>query len=664
MEKIEILAPAGSFDSVVAACVCGASSVYLGGKSLNARRNAGNFDYEELKKTVEYCHIHGVKVYLTLNIVMFDSEREELISAAKEAAEIGVDAIIVQDLGVLSILRNALPDMPLIASTQMAVHNLAGALEAEALGCSVVVLARELSKSEIKYIATNLHTAKVEVFAHGALCMSMSGQCYMSSMLGGRSGNRGLCAQPCRLPFAVGKSDHALSLKDLSLVERINELKDIPIHSLKIEGRMKRPEYVAAVVTQMRAALDGKKPNMDVLRSVFSRSGFTTAYFDGKLDKDMFGYRLKEDVISANDVMPDLTRLSQIEQPRIPLKAKFAAKLNEPISLACDEFKITGENAALAQNAPVTEEKVLESINKTGGTPFYFEDIKFDIEPNLFIPKSAINDLRRRFIDKVSENRKFGYKKKFINPNCLPEYIKEVKKPTLRIRCNAEQFSDELLNLCDYMIMPPKDVSLAGKKGIVEIPRIYFKDYDIKTDCKKAWCGNVGAIKYAKENGMDIYGGWSLNITNSDSLLELKNLGLKDTEISFETENFRIKKLKSYIPFGIIAYGYLPLMTYRSCPIKAAIGCEKCNRNSYLTDRMGTKFKVQCNKKGIIELFNSVPLYLADKLEEFENISFLTLYFTNESKEDCLKIAKEYLGILPINPPKDITRGLYNRTVY
>lgn len=306
MKHPEILAPAGSFDSLIAAVQCGANAVYLGGKGLNARRNAGNFDAEELRRAVEYCHLRGVKVYQTINIVMFEDEIDEAVETIRTAAAAGVDAVLTQDLAVARMVRDCAPTLPIHASTQMSIHNLEGARLCEELGFSRVVLARELTAAEIRHICANT-PLEVEVFVHGALCMSVSGQCYLSSMIGGRSGNRGLCAQPCRLPFQTeGGQPYALSLKDLSLADRIAELTEMGVASLKIEGRMKRPEYVAAAVSSIRTACEGRPVDFETLRSVFSRSGFTKGYFDGRIDREMFGYRQKEDVTSAAGVLGEL----------------------------------------------------------------------------------------------------------------------------------------------------------------------------------------------------------------------------------------------------------------------------------------------------------------------------------------------------------------------
>ena len=310
MKKIELLAPAGNLESLLAAVHSGADAVYFGYGELNARRNAKNFDEDSLREASRICKERGVKMHMTVNTMVYDREYEQVMRTLEIACRYGIDALIVQDLGVAALVRKAAPEMPMHASTQLTVHNLSGALEAKQLGFSRVVLAREMSRSEIAAIASQAQI-ETEVFVHGALCMCVSGQCYMSSVIGERSGNRGLCAQPCRLPFSSGRkgdSGYALSLKDLSLAHRVQELVQLGVDSFKIEGRMKRPEYVAAAVSQFKQALEGQQADMDLMAAVFSRSGFTSGYFDGKLGREMFGTRQKEDVLSAAGVLGELAR--------------------------------------------------------------------------------------------------------------------------------------------------------------------------------------------------------------------------------------------------------------------------------------------------------------------------------------------------------------------
>lgn len=685
----EILAPAGSMESLTAAINCGADAVYLGSKSLNARRNAGNFDYGELCEAVAEAHLHGAKILQTLNIVMFDNELDELLKAAMNIAAIGVDAVIVQDLGVLSLLKRAVPSLKLFSSTQMAVHNLSGALQAEALGCSRIVLARELSSSEIRHIRENVK-AQIEVFVHGALCMSVSGQCYLSSMIGGRSGNRGLCAQPCRLPFNCGEREYALSLKDLSLVERVDELCEIGVNSLKIEGRMKRPEYVAAAVTALRQALDGQAPNLEQLRAVFSRSGFTSGYFDGKRDIFMFGARQKDDVTAASSVLSELALLASRDIGPVPLFGAFTAEEGEPISLAvkdsdgnCAFFE--GDAPQIARSKPTDEERVRQSLMKTGGTAFHFEDLDIELGENLMIPVSQLNELRRRCLEQLVATRKAPRPLDFIpqskdNENHAAAFAKQKIRSRLS---SLSQLSEKLISHSDELLLPLfelqscKSLPCPAEKIIAEIPRMLFTEQEKTAAALKsvkaagitrAWCGNIGALRLAREAGLLPEAGWSLNLTNRYALNTVRELQTDSAELSFELSLPQAKALCGAVrETGILAYGFLPLMYFRSCPVRDKSGCDGCLRDRTLTDRKGISFAVKCPEhlkmRGESELFNYLPLYLADRINELSDFAFLTLWFTREDAKACADIAAQYKGTEKPLLPQDYTRGLYYRSV-
>lgn len=691
MKHPEILAPAGSFDSLIAAVQCGANAVYLGGKGMNARRNAGNFDAEELRRAVEYCHLRGVKVYQTINIVMFEDEIDEAVETIRTAAEAGVDAVLTQDLAVARMVRECAPTLPVHASTQMSIHNLEGARLCEELGFSRVVLARELTAAEIRHICENT-PLEVEVFVHGALCMSVSGQCYLSSMIGGRSGNRGLCAQPCRLPFqAEGGKPYALSLKDLSLADRIAELTEMGVASLKIEGRMKRPEYVAAAVSAIRTACEGRPVDFETLRSVFSRSGFTKGYFDGRIDREMFGYRQKEDVTSAAGVLGELARLYDRENPLVPVSMRLEARAAQPTRLTVSDrdghtFTVEGSVPQTAINKPTTPERAAQNLGKTGGTPFYADEMDCDLDDGLMIPASELNALRREALEQLTAARSDVRSHAFTDraQRAFPR-TRDRKIPTLRARLRLSQLTPDIAARCPDLILPYEDIAEAVASGkakpeqlIVEIPRLLFEGTDAvlevlrqarKLGVTRAWCGNLGAIDMARNAGLSPVGGYSLNITNSAAVQEYAALGLADTELSFELPVTRARSLGGFLPQGILAYGYLPLMALRNCPIKAAIGCGKCRGYESLTDRKGVRFTVDCGRhdghpRQVSELYNSVPLWLADRLGELEGLSFLTLWFTRESAAQCEAVVQSYAEGRPMpGAPSEKTRGLYYRTV-
>lgn len=411
-QKIELLAPAGNLESLLAAVHSGADAVYFGYGELNARRNAKNFDEQSLAEASRICKERGVKMHMTVNTMVYDREYEAVLRTLEIACKYGIDALIVQDLGVAALVRRAAPEMPLHASTQLTVHNVSGAWQAKELGFSRVVLAREMSRSEIAAI-TRTVPIETEVFVHGALCMCVSGQCYMSSVIGERSGNRGLCAQPCRLPFASGRkgdSGYALSLKDLSLARRVRELSELGVDSFKIEGRMKRPEYVAAAVSQFKQALRGEQADLDLMAAVFSRSGFTQGYFDGKLGPEMFGTRQKEDVLAGQKVLKSLSDLASKDVPRVGVDFAFSMKADEPVTLTASDGEghratVQGEPPQAALKAPTNEELVRRSLEKTGGTFYYLNSLTAELDEGLICPASQLNALRRQALDELTAQR-------------------------------------------------------------------------------------------------------------------------------------------------------------------------------------------------------------------------------------------------------------------
>ena len=357
MNRPEILAPAGSMESLTAAVRCGADGVYIGGKRFSARAAADNFSDEELYTAAEYCHLHGVKLYRAMNTVIFDSEAQAFADAVRVSADAGMDGLIIQDIGAAYIARTVCPDMPLHASTQMTIETPLAAVFAADLGFCRTVPARESSLETIRDIcATGIET---EVFVHGAQCMCLSGQCYMSALIGSRSANRGRCAQACRLPFTTGndKDEHALSLKDMSLLYHTDELIGAGAASFKIEGRMKRPEYVAAAVTAFRHAVDGSgdlKKDMQMLASVFSRSGFTDGYLTGEVLPDMFGFRRYEDVKAAESVLPSLRELYKSERKCASIYFTFTAAEGKPLKAGFECDGISGDNGQCARESTKT----------------------------------------------------------------------------------------------------------------------------------------------------------------------------------------------------------------------------------------------------------------------------------------------------------------------
>lgn len=678
----EILAPAGSFESVVAAVRSGANAVYLGGKAFNARRNASNFSDEELAKAVDYCHKRNVKVYLTLNILISDGEFKTAYEAIKCACRIGADALILQDLGLAAAVRRVAPSMPIHASTQMSVQSIDGIRILESLGFCRAVIPRELSEKEIMAISSQTET-ELEAFVHGALCMCVSGQCLMSSLLGSRSGNRGLCAQPCRLPFGVNsKGGSNLSLKDLSLVNELERLKSAGVCSFKIEGRMKRPEYVAAAVTACKNSLNRitDKNIEESLQAVFSRSGFTKGYFEGRLGKEMFGTRRKEDVESASGVLKELSRLYEKENPLIPVDFRLTFKKSVPLTLeasalgktVCAESEVCPE-AAL--NKPLGRDELITRLSKCGGTQFIAQKVEIDFEEGLNVAASALNSLRRDALEKLESVFCRNAEKSFNND----EYtfnIYTAKSTKLRARFFSEnQIPDDLSGIESVIL--PLDVSFetverikaSGIETAAEIPCGVFSNsekyanrlVELKAHGLDLACAsNLDGIGIAQKADIPFISGFGMNIFNSISIDEVQKLGARDCLISCELPLNAISRLGGTLPRGVFAYGRIPLMLTRNCPVRNKLTCAECKGKSVLVDRMGVEFPVMCGN-GCSTVLNSRPLWLADKKQDIKNVDFSLLYFTTESKSECEKVISAYKE--GSAPTQEFTRGLYYKGV-
>ena len=674
---MEVLAPVGAHEQLIAAVRSGADAVYLGTKDFNARKNADNFDENNLKDAVKYCHARGVKVYVALNTVITDDEIADAHKTVEYVAKSGADAVIIQDMAIYRIVKTVCPNMPLHASTQMSVHNVEGAKELEALGFSRIVPARELSVEELKIIRANVNM-ELEVFVHGALCMSISGQCYLSSVLGARSANRGLCAQPCRLDFKSRCRDHALSLKDLSAIDMLKELEAIGINSAKIEGRMKRPEYVAMATKACKASLLGKDYDKESLRAVFSRSGFTNGYLEGKRTPDMFGYRTKDDVISANPVLKTIANEYRNEMPLIPITVTAEVLKDKPIKVTVYDgiYTVTaeGEYPQTAQNKPTDEDAVTRSMQKCGGTPFFADKINVTVDNGLFVPASVLNDVRKRAIDSLY------MKREAVNERDIFEFempkissLPSSKRQLLYARFeNAEQICGGIDKIIlDYNKLYENKAlckEYAGKL-IAELPTLLFSKGAIKErllelkerGITEVMATNLYGINIAKELEFDITGAFSLNINNSIALDEYRKLGLKQAEISFECSLTRFDNLKKSIPCGLIVYGKMPLMTFRNCPVKTEKGCNGCDGHPTIIDRMDTDIQLLCKSKQYVQSFNPQPIYMGDKLPQLNRAHFLSFYFTDESKNECKKIVNAVLNNKSFYGK--FTRGLYYKEI-
>lgn len=676
-KRPEILAPAGSRDALAAAVRCGADAVYFGMGALNARRNAANFEGDAFTEAVAYCHARSVKVYLTLNTLLRDDEQESAAEAVRLAAINGVDALIVQDLAVAALAKKLCLTLPLHASTQMAIHNAAGVWEAQALGFSRIVLARELSLTEIRRIHSETD-AELEVFIHGAHCMSVSGRCYLSALIGGRSGNRGLCAQPCRLDHQVNGRPYALSLKDLSYMEELPSLGEAGVCSLKIEGRMKRPEYVAAAVTAAREALDGRRPDMDALKAVFARSGFTDGYLKGKRGLAMFGRRTKEDAAESKSVLGQMAGLYRTERCAVPVTLRLRAQAAEPLELSVEDGEHTltrfGAAPEPALHTPATKESVLRSLTKTGGTPFTVQTAKIDLDEGLALPSAALNALRRDALTDLLKLRETPKPLPLTDeplPGSPVPYMAQAQSYRLRFY-SYEQFF--LPDEAAFAILPLSELVKNLNALRPFLPRLMaelppflspLEEETIKRallDAREAGLshalsGDLGGLRLIREAGLFAHGDACLNVMNTPSLEALQARGLCDVTLSFELNKKRTAALGGSLPRGLIVYGRLPLMQLRCCPAKTAAGCGSCDGRPVVQDPTGRTFPLLCSEKKLTTLHNGVPLYLGDL--PLPPVDFATLYFSTESQDRCHAVWELLKHALPFDGER--TRGLYTK---
>ena len=692
---IELLSPAGSPEGVIAAVQNGADAVYMGMGAFNARRGAKNFTDEEFVKAVRYCHVRGCKVYVTLNTLVNDREMRDAVAAAKLASDAGADALIVQDLGMSYAIRCALPDIPLHASTQMSLHNLAGVEAAAEMGITRAVLARELSFEQIRFITKNA-SIETEVFVHGALCFCHSGQCYMSALIGRRSGNRGLCAQPCRLQYSLGgrMDDHPLSLKDNCLVDQIRRLEEAGVASLKIEGRMKRPEYTGIVTgvyaKAIREQRNPDKEEMELLEKTFSRQGFTQGYFIG--DKlDMFGVRSEPDKDADKIFAAARKQYAEGEMRRVPVHFYTVLEKGEHIkAIAFDDDGhkaiATGPVPERAKRQGLTEQYLTEQMFKTGGTPYNCIENKAKAEPGLYLPASEINELRRKLIAQLSAEREKAPERRTLRIPAPPVNVPAISDPAriYQVR-TAEQLTPELAELKpDYIYFPAMELAENfdplrpfidnGARPVAVMPRVITDDQSREVyaaleklfdyGVNEALTGNLGHVFIARQAGMKVRGDFGLNAFNSYTLRVLQDAGFISATASFELRLAQIKAMAKPVDTELIIYGRLPLMVSDQCIIRHSAGRCNCQTPGQLSDRMGSVFPVVKEFGCRNVIYNAHKLYLADKRDDLYALGLwgLRMLFTTESPRECVEVAKGYLGLTDYKP-NVLTRGLYYRGV-
>ena len=693
---MELLAPAGSMEALRAAVCNGADAVYLGADTFNARMNARNFSAADLQEAVVYCHVRGVKVHLTLNTLVLDREMPRAAELIRLAASCGVDAFIVQDLGVVSLCRQLAPDVPIHASTQMSIHSLEGVMEAAALGCSRVVLARELPAEEIAHICKK-SPVEIEVFVHGALCMCYSGQCYLSSVIGRRSGNRGQCAQPCRLPYGYGRFEstrYPLSLKDNCLAGELDELRRMGVASIKIEGRMKRPEYVAIVTRAYRTVLNGGKlmpSDLQELETAFSRQGFTDGYFRGQTGSDMFGRR-QEGEDTADLFASARATYEQGEPQRIGVRFYAMIRRGEPAQLAVEDpdgnlCRTRGPVPEQAVYRSLTPQDLEQQLKKTGGTPYLCTAVRSSLDPDLMLPASAINAMRRDVIAELTAKRGRAAPAHLNAYDEPPRYDGIAGEPQLTIAVRtAGQITSRMLSMKPTVLYVPlselaehpdlpQRVSVETQLAAI-LPRVIWSGelapvarqlrtvYELGV--RQVLAGNLGQLHIARAAGFAVRGDFGLKIVNSRAMRDLREQGLDSQRLSFELTLPQIRDISKAVPAELLIYGRLPLMLMENCVMKNRTGICACQTGTVrLVDRVGEEFPI-VKDPGTCRnvLLNGKKLYLLDKKDALRGMGLwaLRLQFTTENPGEIDKVLMDYQG-RAVFDAGSYTRGLYSRGV-
>ena len=694
---MELLAPAGGYEALIAAVQSGADAVYMGFGAFNARRSAKNFTDEEFASAVDYCHLRGVRVFLTLNTLLTDRELDKAADTLRKASDMGVDAVLVQDWGLLTLARETVPDLPIHASTQMSLFTSGGACWAERLGMERVVLARELSREDIANVCRNC-SAEIEVFVHGALCMCYSGQCTMSALIGQRSGNRGACAQPCRLPYGVNgpcKNQFPLSLKDANLSAYLQELGDMGVACLKLEGRMKRPEYVAVITSIYRRLIDEKRsPTAEesrALEQAFSRSGFTDGYYRHRKGPAMFGTR-PENAPEPKELFAQARAVYENgkENRKIPVNLRLTVKRGEAVRLggacaACGGVAIamaTGNIPEEARNRAVTEEELRQRLSKTGGTVFAADRIEIELDDGLMVSASAVNALRRELLDELAARRTDVPQRRSLPTPALPE--QETFSPAApKLTCSIarlDQLTDALADGAEMIYVPiellPGLKDYCGRAKLCAVlPRVwrdgdeagFRKILETTPALSAVSIGNAGHMAIVEGLPLERRGDFGLNVFNSRAVAFWQGQGLDSVTVSFELRHQQVRELRKYLPCEGIVYGRLPLMVTENCMIGNAGNCHGdkrlCQGENTLTDRTGARFPLLGQYGCRCEIENSRTLFLADKPEWRDcGLTYARLRFTTESPAQCDAVLRRYQGEGDWTP-EEFTRGLFYRGV-
>ncbi len=725
--NIEILAPAGSLDTLYAGINAGADAIYIGGTKFGARAYADNPDEYNLLQAIDYVHFNNRKIYLTVNTLIKNNEIEEqLYDYIYPLYKQGLDAVIVQDLGVFEFIRNNFRDLDIHASTQMAVSGVESAKLLKKMGASRVVTARELSLMELNNIHNNVDI-EIESFIHGAMCYSYSGMCLFSSMIGGRSGNRGRCAGPCRQPYEVymGRKRinnennlYALSLRDMNTLEIIPEIIDSGVFSLKIEGRMKSPEYCAGVVSIYRKYVDlffekGKdnyridKNDMRNLSDLYSRSGSTTGYYKTHNSRNMISLQKPayktENMDFINEINSRYCNGKRYKNVNADIKLKSGK--NAILTIYTDDMSVTetGNKVDDALNRPIDKENVIKQLNKTGESLLKFQKINIEMDDNIFIPVKQLNELRRNAVTKFEEEFLAGYRKNIDNYNydCTGNYkekvtdkpdIKEVNTNIICMIYSNEQLSAVLeqpeikdIYVCtdmldtDECIEAVNKVSDSGKSPYIVLPAV-FRQKDkayidnllkkISDRISGVVIKNIDELGYADEKLIEnIYIDNSLYSFNDYAYEYLKKMKAKRITLPFELNYKELRRLAKE-DNELVVYGKIPLMITANCINNTFSGCDRKAKDVEIKDRLGINFNVfNCCNFCYNIIFNNVPLSLLDRQNKIKciNTANLRLNFTTEDYKQTKYILEKYVKVFYYNEYsdeiKEFTRGHFNRGV-
>lgn len=726
--KTEILSPAGSIQALYAGIQAGADAVYIGGGKFGARAYADNPEEEQLLDAIDYVHLHGKKIYLTVNTLLKNLEIEEqLYQYLSRFYEYGLDAVIVQDLGVFHFIRENFPGLELHASTQMVITGVNGAALLKEMGASRIVTAREVSLNEIRKIRDNVDI-EIESFIHGAMCYSYSGQCLFSSILGGRSGNRGRCAGPCRQPYSVyengrlcndADSQYVLSLRDMNTLSILPQIIQSGVYSLKIEGRMKSPEYAAGTVELYRKYVDLyhsfssdeeaaekysiQKADIEKLAGLYSRSGSGTGYYTMHNSKSMVSVKKPAYRTDCEDYVSELTEKYINTQKKYQCKAKVELKCGEKSKLILtDNFghsvEEEGELVSAAKNRPMTKEDIQKQIAKTGSTPFEFTNIDIQMEEGIFIPNKQLNELRRKGIDTLWQDLLMGYRRKLTGNQTEMSHLPYRKeKPDINCYITSEEQLDIVIQnemikeisistdgFSGQTLMKQIDRCIAAeKKTIVALPFIfrekaiqYFEN--IISELKERYdtgklsfmVRNVDEIGYLKQNNISHFiTDYLVYAFNQSAVKCLTELGAERITYPYELNYNELRN--NPIPNGeIIVYGKIPLMISANCLNQTIGKCDKKEKQIVIRDRLEKDFPVVnvCNYCYNI-IYNNYPLSLFGTSHKVCNLypQTVRVSLTTENRTETKEILEHCISTFCQNETRmeeeTYTRGHFNRGV-